>query len=141
MNREWLEALRETSFKEDIGMSDKAYRKWLKKQYLKYGKTAMRDRLAHSMGDGLMWQRFRADSDGEGWCYYGFASDAIADDYCVDSCDELTDSEVTAWFDECMAVVICSDYDCTGRTFTYMIDWHRNPDGSISFVHRMSVDV
>lgn len=141
MGNSWLEALRETSLMGAMGMTDKAYHKWLKSQYLKYGKSAARDRLAHSMGDGFLWQRFHADDDGEGWCRYGFATDAITDDFGVDSCDELTDSEITEWFDEYVAVRIWSDHDCTGKAFTRMIDWHRNPDGSISFVHRMSVDV
>lgn len=51
-----------------------------------------------------------------------------------------TDEELQEWFDE-MRIVINSDYDCTGRAFTRYISWHRNPNGMVSYVHALGLDV
>lgn len=73
--------------------------------------------------------RIRWDDDGEGWREYGI-SDAMR---------SWTDNEVREYFDE-HRYVIYSDYDCTGRPFTQWVDWHRNPDGSVSYVHQVGLD-
>lgn len=141
-NMSWVNALKTTSLQEAMGMTDKAYHKWLKQQAKKYGTYALKDKLTHSMQEGTLYERFRADRDGEGWSYYGFVmGEQFADYYDVDSTFELTDAEIQEWFDEIMRVEIYSDYDCTGKAFTEYISWHRNPNGAISYVHKMAVDV
>lgn len=138
----WLNALKTTDLSKAMGMDTKQYHRWLKGQYKEYGTYALRDRLAHSMYDGTMWQRFRADEDGEGWRLYGFVlGEEFADWYDVETTNDLTDEEVDEWFEDHMAILFYSDYDCTGRAFTQWIDWHRNPDGAISYVHKVGLDV
>lgn len=149
-NMDYLNALKTaTDLKQAWGDTNE-YHKWLKRQYKKYGTyAAQQDKLAHSIGDGTMFQRFHADTDGEGWYWYGFVTPYdMVYDYDKDefgSVEEvyldLTDDEIDEWFEENMAIRIHSDYDCTGRSFTRWIDWHRNPDGSISYVHSVGIDV
>ena len=67
--------------------------------------------------------------DDEYWTEYGFLSGT-----------DYSDEEVREIIDE-MRYRICSPYDCTGKPFTMWIDWHRNPSGLISFVHRVGLDV
>lgn len=69
------------------------------------------------------------DEDGEGWTEYGFFS-----------AEGLTDEEINEYV-EGMRAEIRSPYDCTGKAFTMWIDWHRNPDTSISVIHRLGLDV
>ena len=63
---------------------------------------------------------------------YGFLPEAF---------NSFTDDEVRAWLDDEMRVTINSPYDCTGKWFTCWITFHRNPNGRISYIHRMSLDV
>lgn len=141
-NMNWLNVLKTTSLQDAMGMTDGQYHRWLKEQYKEYGQYVLKDRLAHSISDGTMWQRFHADGDGESWSYYGFVmGEEFSDWYDAETTAELTDSDIAEWFEDHMAVRIYSDYDCTGRAFTQGIDWHRNPDGSISYVHHMALDV
>lgn len=141
-NKSWIDALKTTSLQDAMGMTDKAYHRWLKQQAKRYGTYALKDKLAHSMGDGSFWQRVRVDSDGEGWRYYGFVlGEEFADYYDVETTFDLTDEDIWYYFDDVMWVSINSDHDCTGRAFTSSIRWHRNPDGSISYVHSMEIDV
>lgn len=69
------------------------------------------------------------DEDGEGWKEYGFFE-----------AEDMTDEEINEYV-EAMRVEIHSPYDCTGKAFTMWIDWHRNPCGWISVVHRLCLDV
>ena len=55
--------------------------------------------------------------------------------------EDMSDGEIDDWFEWNMRRRINSPYDCTGQWFTEYIDWHRNPDGVISFVHTMGLDV
>lgn len=90
------------------------------------------DKLVCSLG---VRPRSRTEENGEDWVEYGFTQ--------IDPEDAAlaTDAEIDEWFEECMAVRIHSDHDCTGRAFTRFIDWHRNPDGRISYVHHMALDI
>lgn len=70
--------------------------------------------------------------DGENFSIYGFLPDRFS---------QYTDSEVREYLDENMREEIYSPYDCTGKRFTEWISFHRNPNGRISYVHRMGIDV
>lgn len=85
------------------------------------------DRLSKSLEQR---ERRRYDSDGESWRDYGF----------IRFEDDATDEEIADFFRR-MEVHISSPWDCTGRVFTNWIDWHKNPNGSVSYVHRMSLDL
>lgn len=136
MNMVYLNELKKATDLKSAWGDVKAYHKWLKRQYREHGTyAAQTDKLAHSMRDGLEWRRFRADEDGEGWTLYGFV------DFDPEDVALASDGEIDEWFEENMAIRIYSDYDCTGRPFTHWLDWHRNPDGSISYVHSVGIDV
>ena len=70
--------------------------------------------------------------DGEYFCVYGFLPEF---------CGNFTDDEIKEYLDEYMRETFNSPYDCTGWRFTLWIDFHRNPCGRISYVHRMGIDV
>lgn len=141
-DRNWIDALKKTSLQDAMGMTDRQYHRWLKEQAKEYGQYALKDKLAHSIGDGTMWQRTRFDSDGESWRHYGFVlGEEFADYYDADTTFDLTDADINEFFDDSMWESISEGWDCTGKPFTNSIHWHRNPDGSISFVHYMSIDV
>lgn len=53
---------------------------------------------------------------------------------------DLTDEEIQEMVDD-MWIRICSMYDCTGKRFTRYIHTHRNPNGLVTFVHAMGLDV
>ena len=72
------------------------------------------------------------DDDYESFTEYGFLPMHL---------EEYSDAEIEAWIDEEMVMEIRSPYDCTGKQFTKWIDWHRNPSGMISFIHRIGIDV
>ena len=69
------------------------------------------------------------DEDGTNWTEYGFFE-----------AEGLTDEEIQEYVDG-MREEIHSLYDCTGREFTLWIEWHRNPCGWISVIHRKGLDV
>lgn len=74
-----------------------------------------------------------ADDDYDGYVEFGFIP---RDTF------EWTDEAVKEWLREYVSIPYRhSQYDCTGQLFTAWIDWHRNPCGLISFVHRVSIDV
>lgn len=74
----------------------------------------------------------RYDEDGEGWREYGFFEDE----------PEMTDLELDKYIWDCLAREYqYRDYDCTGQAFTSWISWHRNPNGYVSIVHRICLDV
>ena len=50
-----------------------------------------------------------------------------------------TDDEIKEEL-ELMKYEINSPYDCTGRPYTIIIKWHRNPSGLISYVHWIGYD-
>lgn len=68
----------------------------------------------------------------EGLCEYGFLPEPLW---------KYSDEEIKEYIDEEMWVNIYSPYDCTGKLFTQWITFHRNPCGSVSFVHSMGLDV
>lgn len=113
--------------------------KRLLRRLVKQELAGKRDRLTHGLIDGRLHERYRYDFDGV--TAYGFVNNGdFVYQYNVESTDQLTDDEIDEWFDRCMAAHINSPYDCTGRLFTFYIDWHRNPCGAISYVHRMVYD-
>ena len=68
---------------------------------------------------------------GESMVDYGFA---ILD-------REMTDEEITEELDWHLRMEVNSPYDCTGQLFTKWIDWHRNPNGTVSYQHYIGLDV
>lgn len=72
------------------------------------------------------------DEDGEGWKEYGFFE--LEEDYTDKEIDELLWEEIGRQY-------CWTPYDCTGQAFTYWIHWHRCPNGMISVVHRVCLDV
>ena len=99
--------------------------KRLIKRLCKRDCLASSDPLLRSLGER---KRIRWDENGEGWREYG-----------IEHMEDWSDEAVSGYFNSCQ-VVIRSDYDCTGRPFTQWIDWHRNPDGSVSYVHKLALD-
>ena len=54
----------------------------------------------------------------------------------------MTDADVREYINENIRVrPPYSPYDCTGREFTWLIDWHRNPSGLISYRNHMTLDI
>ena len=53
-----------------------------------------------------------------------------------------SDDEIREYIDEYIRIPSWwSPYDCTGKPLTCWIDWHRNPCGLVSYVHRIGLDV
>ena len=53
-----------------------------------------------------------------------------------------TDEEVKEYFDDQRKVVDWPvQWDCSGQLFTVCINWMRNSNGMISYIHRMAVDI
>ena len=76
--------------------------------------------------------RIRYDEDGEGWREYGFYEDE----------PDLTDEELDKLIWDSLAIRYqYREYDCTGQPFTSWINWHRNPNGLISVINRVCLDV
>ena len=76
--------------------------------------------------------RAQYDNDnGDGWVEYGYFDGA-----------DMTDDDIREYIDEYIRVrPPYSMYDCTGRAFTWLVDWHRNPSGLISYRNHMALDV
>lgn len=55
--------------------------------------------------------------------------------------DDENDYEIEQWLLDNLAIYITAPYDCSGQFFTRRIHWKHNPDGSVSFVHYMGLDV
>lgn len=105
-----------------------------KRQKRLLSKALGKDIKKRAKGDPLrypLWvkDRIRWDDDGEGWREYGIS----------DEMGGWSDEELREYFDE-HRYVIYSDYDCTGRPFTQWVEWHRNPNGSVSYVHQVGLD-
>lgn len=77
--------------------------------------------------------RHRWREDGESGYEYGFLP--------FGDMSGWTDEEVQEFVDDEMWICINSPYDCTGQVFTHWINWHRNPNGMISFIHCKGLDV
>lgn len=72
------------------------------------------------------------NESGENFSLFGFLPEKFS---------KYSDDEIRELLDENMREEIRSPYDCTGKRFTMWIDFHRNPCGRISYVHRMGIDV
>lgn len=71
------------------------------------------------------------DNCGVYWVQYGYFDGT-----------NKTDADVREYIDEYIRVrPPYSPYDCTGRAFTWMVDWHRNPSGLISYRNHMTLDI
>lgn len=56
--------------------------------------------------------------------------------------ENCTDEEIQEYFDDQRRYVHWpAQWDCSGQLFTVCIDWKRNPNGMVSYVHRMALDV
>lgn len=77
------------------------------------------------------WHRHYDTECGEYWKEYGLCE--FPDDY--------TDKEIQEYLYEELWMSIHSPYDCTGKAFTICIDWHRNPNGMVSVIHHIGLDV
>ena len=106
----------------------KQVKRLISKAYLssERARRAKSDPLLYSMSERPRWRS--NDKYGEGLCEYG-----------IKHMEDWSDEAVQGYFDSCR-VEIHSDYDCTGELFTAWIHWHRNPDGSVSYVHQLLVD-
>lgn len=74
---------------------------------------------------------------------YDDAPDVLEYGFLPQDClTDWEDDEIDEFFKEYVRIeYIPSPYDCTGQAFTNWIHWHRNPDGVISYVHSIGVDV
>lgn len=72
------------------------------------------------------------DKDNQGWKEYGFYE--LEEDYTDKEIDELLWEEIGREY-------TWTPYDCTGQAFTCWIHWHRCPNGMISVVHRVCLDI
>ena len=86
------------------------------------------DRYSVSLQDKA---RCLVKRDDYGYTEYGFYEPGI---YTDEEIQEFLDNEyrIPAWN---------SQYDCTGREFTVLLDFHRNPCGWISFRHVVGIDL
>ena len=104
--------------------SEKAYRKLLKR----VAKRAMRHRNYPIAGmQGSLRKCPHHVVIDEGVVEFGFLGD-------------VTDEEASEII-ESMSFGTGVSYDCSGRLFTFLIDWHRNPDGNVSYIHQMEIDI
>lgn len=127
----------------------KAFKRLLKDQKRVGGSRVMQD-AEDRLRMGLMsCDKVCMEDDGESWKVYGFIkpNDIL---YYFDNPNDLgawerymslTNDDIHEFVNDCMVVNIFSDYDCTGRSFTRYVHWHRNPCGLISYVHAMTIDV
>ena len=78
-------------------------------------------------------EQLRYKDDGDG-CYieYGILTE---------DGEFTTDEEIQQYIDEYIALPpICSPYDCTGKHFTWSIDWKRCKAG-IAVIHHVGLDI
>lgn len=110
-------------------MDEKEFRKAMKRAY-KEMVPRSRNRMVDTTASLTEHEVLVVDrDDNENWYYIGIMDP-----------ENDTDAEIQEYFDD-MVVEIHSDYDCTGRSFTRYISWHRNPNGMVSYVHAMTIDV
>jgi hypothetical protein len=114
---------------------DKRAKRLFKRLY-KNSERARADELAtrECMLNRSLRDSERYHAEDEYTYYYGFV------DFDGDDPNDVTDDEIQEFFDS-QRMVIVSPYDCTGYEFTRWIDWHRNPDGSVSYVHATGRDI
>lgn len=57
--------------------------------------------------------------------------------------EDASDKEIDEWLHDTFErhVHWPAQWDCSGQLFTISIRWHRNPNGYVSFIHSMGVDV
>lgn len=110
--------------------SEKKFRKVMKRAYKELSERTNRTCLVDTTASLTEHDVVVVDrGDQESWYHIGIM-DPESD----------TDAEIQEYFDG-MVVEIHSAYDCTGRPFTRYIHWHRNPNGMVSYVHAMTLDV
>ena len=116
----------------EMGKSQKEIRVMLKatKRFLKKTCGARKPAPTKSL---QFEERKRWLEDEESSVEYGFLP--------FDWDNDMVKEDVEEWLSENMEIHNYSPYDCTGKLFTKWIDWHVNPDNSISFIHRMGLDI
>lgn len=107
----------------DKDLKDEMYMRYFKKKF----KKQKPKKPVKSMQDD--WHYICTDRYGESWAEIGFFE-----------AEGMTDEEIQEYVDG-MRIEIYSPYDCTGKEFTQLLLWHRNPCGWISVVHYKSIDV
>ena len=71
---------------------------------------------------------------------YESEPDVIRYGFLPEKMSQFSDEDLQIIIEEMMWMDIRSPYDCTGKPFTKWIDWHRNPNGRISYQHYIGVD-
>ena len=107
-------------------MNTKLYRKILKKWYI----SEHRHDRGQNRAPLRYVERERYDDDGQYKTRFGFLAGT-----------SYTEEELRELFDEMRIRPRYTAYDCTGDPFTVYIDWHVNPSGLISYVHRICYDI
>ena len=74
--------------------------------------------------------RYMADKHNYDSCY----------EYGIEHMEDWSNEAVKGYFDS-KRYEVRSLYDCTGEPVTLWLHWHRNPDGSVSFVHNIGRDI
>ena len=100
------------------------------KYFLKREYKAIHSRSAKKLVSLMVDERTYYDEESECAILYGF----------IPGSEDCSDEEIREILKE-EWVHIYSPYDCTGKWFTWTIDWHRNPSGIVSYQHRMCLDV
>lgn len=72
------------------------------------------------------------NESGDNFSLFGFLPEKFS---------KYSDAEIRELLNDLMREEIYSPYDCTGKRFSRWINFHRNPCGRISYVHRLGVDV
>ena len=72
------------------------------------------------------------DETGESCTEYGFVKDTFP---------EEEGAELDRTLLQCFGYEILSPFDCTGRWATVSIHGHRNPNGMISVIHNICIDI
>lgn len=74
--------------------------------------------------------RYDGDDYGDGFVKYGF----------IPNSEDWSEEDIQE-FKKSIRRYVKSPYDCSGQTFTWGIECHRNPNGLISCRHYMGIDV
>lgn len=88
-------------------------------------------------------QRPKKDYGGLRDCTHYLCNDEMGEsvwEFWIEDKGNLTDEELQEYIDE-MEVHNNTPYDCSGLLCTAWIQFHRNPSGLVSFIHKRNLDV
>ena len=105
----------------DKDLKDEMYERY----FLKYMRKQKPRKPTKSLQDD--WHLI-GDESGDHWTEFGFFE-----------VGDMTDEEIEEHV-EGMRERVSSPYDCSGQVFTLWIEWHRNPCGWVSVIHRKGID-